>query len=332
MKSKPLRCAWMLPCTAVLIAACGAQIEAKAPDAPFETSAESAAQKVPQCQTPEVFDTVLLKGGTFQMGAGAIYPEEGPARKETVAPFRIDRYEVTNRQFKAFVEATGYVTVVERIPEAELHPELPPEALIAGSAVFAPSSDRGGGAWWWDFVEGAHWATPTGPGSSVEDILDHPVVHISYEDAKAYAAWAGGSLPTEAQWEFAARGGLDGEVYAWGDTRPSKTPGSANTWQGIFPLANTADDGFVGAAPVGCFTPNGYGLHDMTGNVWELVESADETVNLGRMKGGSYLCAENYCQRFRPAARHQQEKDFSASHIGFRIVYPATENEPERAS
>ncbi len=266
---------------------------------------------------------VLIQGGKFEMGAGSIYPEEKvTAGIKTVSPFMIDVHEVTNRQFKAFVEATGYATTVEHKPDPKLHPELPPEALLSGSAVFRPSGNVQSGQTWWEFVEGAYWAQPDGPGSNIEGKLDFPVVHISYYDAKAYAEWVGGSLPTETQWEFAARGGLDGEVYAWGKGRPSNKVDYANTWQGIFPISNTQKDGFELSAPVGCYEPNGYGLYDMIGNVWEWVENEYEGENQGRLKGGSFLCADNFCQRFRPAAREAQEKDFSASHIGFRVAYP----------
>lgn len=268
-------------------------------------------------------DRVFIPGGTFTMGAGAIYREEGPPTEKQVTDFWIDKHEVTNRQFRAFVEATGYVTVVERDPKPEHNPGISPELLVAGSAVFTPPGPENPRASWWAFVQGANWAAPTGPGSGIENTLDHPVVHISYEDALAYAEWVGGFLPREDQWEYAARGGLDGATYSWGETPPQKRVRSANTWQGIFPVVNTNDDGHEGAAPVGSYEPNGFGLHDMTGNVWEWVRSDDETELSGRIKGGSYLCSDNFCRRYRPAARHAQEKNFSASHIGFRVAYDA---------
>ncbi len=277
------------------------------------------------CTVPADMGRVLIKGGSFTMGAGAMYREEGPPHRVSVADFWIDRYEVTNRQFREFVDATGYVSVVEQIPEPALNPGIAAEDLIAGSAVFTPSGPDHSRGQWWAFVEGAYWAQPTGPGSSVEQFPDHPVTHIAYKDAKAYAAWAGGHLPTEEEWEYAARGGIEGATYAWGETPPKNMPRSANTWQGIFPIVNTKDDGHEGAAPVGCYAPNGYGLYDMTGNVWEWVQASDETALEGRIKGGSYLCSENFCQRYRPAARHAQEKDFSASHIGFRVAYNSAE-------
>ncbi|MFC7290559.1 formylglycine-generating enzyme family protein [Hirschia litorea] len=322
MKSSILFPAVMVTC-AIFLTGCSREIEEVKSESNESAQAKT---KKPQrvCPAPPDDTTVLIPGGEFQMGAGAVYPEEKlTAGTKTVAPFRIDIHEVTNRQFKAFVDETGYKTIVEQVPSAELHPDLPQEALIAGSAVFRATGNVEAGQTWWEFVEGAYWEHPNGPRSDIVDRMDYPVVHISYHDAKAYAEWAGGSLPTEEQWEFAARGGLDGEVFAWGKGRPSQKTDHANTWQGIFPISNTQADGFEGAAPVGCYEPNGYGLYDMIGNAWEWVESEYEGDNQGRIKGGSFLCADNFCQRFRPAARESQEKDFSASHIGFRIVYPA---------
>ncbi|MEM7329880.1 MAG: formylglycine-generating enzyme family protein [Pseudomonadota bacterium] len=264
---------------------------------------------------------VFIPGGTFTMGAGALYREEGAPRPRRVADFWIDKYEVSNRQFREFVDATGYVSIVEQRPDPARTPNIPPELLSIGSAVFTPPDiDNPRGAWW-TFVEGAYWAAPTGPGSNIDTRLDHPVTHIAFEDAQAYAAWVGGYLPDETQWEYAARGGLDGATYAWGNTPPNQTPRAANTWQGMFPVINTKQDGHDGSAPVGCFDANGYGLHDMIGNVWEWVQAEDDTDLQGRMKGGSYLCSDNFCRRYRPAARHAQEKYFSASHIGFRVAY-----------
>lgn len=259
-----------------------------------------------------------IPGGTFAMGSDKAYPEEAPVRMESVGDFRLDVHEVTNRQFAEFVAATDYLTVAERVPEAALHPEIPPAALVPGSAVFiAPQKP---GEAWWHFVPGANWRRPEGPGSSVAGREEHPVVHIAYEDALAYAAWAGGELPTETEWEYAARSGRDRATYEWGETPPDEGPVRANTWQGLFPVANTARDGYLGSSPVGCYPSNRFGLYDMTGNVWEWVAS-DAGPNLGIVKGGSFLCAESYCRRYRPSARQQQEKDFSASHIGFRVAY-----------
>ncbi len=278
-----------------------------------------------KCTLPQLPDRVLIKGGRFQMGAGALYSEEGPAREVEVDDFWIDRYEVTNRKFGQFVDDTGYVTVGERKPSADLHPDIPKELLVSGSAVFTPPGEDGIGSSGWEFVEGATWKSPTGKEASIEDKMDFPVVHIAYEDAIAYAAWSGGYLPTESEWEYAARSGLDGAKFEWGDDASKRTE-RANTWQGIFPIVNTAEDGFVEAAPVGCYEANAFGLFDMTGNVWEWVEVSENPKHVGRLKGGSYLCSDNFCRRYRPAARHAQEKDFSASHVGFRIAYPANKN------
>lgn len=276
------------------------------------------------CSPPNT--PVSLPGATFVMGADDGYPEEGPSRRVTVTPFAIDPHEVTNAQFAAFVEATGYRTTAEGPPDPELHPDIPADRLEAGSAVFQ-APDRDGPPQWWVFRRHATWRAPEGAGSSIDGRGQHPVVHVSYADAQAYAAWAGGTLPTEAQWEYAARGGLDGKRFSWGDApAPPADPSRANTWQGPFPFFDEAADGYAGTAPVGCYPPNGFGLYDMTGNVWEWTadrfDAADP--NSGLIKGGSFLCAENWCRRYRPAARHPQERDFSTAHLGFRVVYPAT--------
>jgi formylglycine-generating enzyme required for sulfatase activity len=264
---------------------------------------------------------VSLPGGTFLMGSDDGYPEERPVREVTVAPFRIDRTEVTNRQFAAFVAASGYVTLAERTPDAKDYPDADPSMLVPGSAVFtAPgSNERASELSWWRYVPGANWNRPEGPGSTIDDRLDHPVVHVAFEDAEAYAAWTGKRLPTEAEWEYAARGGLVGKPYTWGD---EFTPGGrhmANTWQGAFPSQNTRDDGFAGTALVGHYPPNAFGLHDMAGNVWEWTVT-EAGGNARITKGGSFLCAPNYCQRYRPAALSPVTADTSTSHIGFRCV------------
>ena len=281
-------------------------------------------------------DMVWIPGGTFRMGSDAHYPEEAPARKVTVEGFRIDRYAVTNREFARFVREAGHVTVAERVPDPARYPGARPELLVPASAVFvAPHRrvDLTDPYQWWTYIPGADWRHPEGPWSSVERRADHPVVHVAWEDVLAYAAWAGAALPTEAEWEFAARGGLDGATYAWGD---EYTPGGrylANTWQGEFPIENTGADGYAGTAPAGRYPPNGYGLYDMIGNVWEWTcdwyADADHAcctvsdparVPRKVMKGGSYLCAPNYCRRYRPAARMPQAVDTSTSHLGFRCV------------
>lgn len=260
-----------------------------------------------------------IPGGNFEMGSNNAYPEERPVRVESVGPFRLLATEVTNSQFKRFVEATGYVTQAEEKPDPALHPDIPADQLIAGSAVFTPPTAHR--RYWWQFVPGANWRRPEGPGSDIKDRMDHPVVHVSYADATAYAEWVGGRLPRETEWEFAARGGLSGAAYEWGETPPGQGPARANTWQGIFPVMDLGDDGYIGSAPVGQYQANGYGLHDMTGNVWEWVADADIEKNAGLLKGGSFLCADNFCQRYRPSAKQPQELDFSTNHIGFRVAF-----------
>jgi formylglycine-generating enzyme required for sulfatase activity len=250
---------------------------------------------------------VWLATATFEMGSDA-YPEEAPRRTVTVEGFWMDRTEVTNAAFAEFVRATNYVTVAERPGKA-------------GAAVFVmPSGDAdlSTAASWWRYVEGANWRHPGGPQTSIEGRENFPVVAIAYEDALAYAKWKGRTLPTEAQWERAARAGAA--------TLPEREqPKNANTWQGVFPLINTGEDGFAGIAPVGCFKPNAFGLHDMIGNVWELTSDTFEghTPKARVIKGGSYLCAPNYCLRYRPAARQPQEEDLGASHVGFRTILVA---------
>jgi len=297
-----------------------------------------------------------IAGGTFQMGSAAFYPEERPVHAVTVGGFWIDQCAVTHEEFARFVEATGYVTLAERPPSAEDFPGAPPENLVPGSMVF---QRRGGPvdlrnyANWWAWVPGASWRHPSGPHGSLENLRLHPVVHVAYEDAEAYARWAGKDLPTEAEWEFAARGGLDGAIFTWGDEEfPDGRP-MTNSWQGEFPWQNLLADGYEGTSPVGAYPPNGYGLFDMIGNVWEWTtdwyhpkhpadtiktcciprnplgpraeDSFDPSQPLIRiprkvLKGGSHLCAPNYCRRYRPAARFPEPVDTSTCHVGFRCV------------
>lgn len=273
-----------------------------------------------------------IRGGTFLMGSQEHEHEEGPVHRVTVAGFSIDRFDVTNAEFAKFVAATGYVTDAERKPSPKDYPEVPADKLVAGGAVFEP---RAGGAplendmQWWGFVAGANWRHPQGPNSTIEGSDNEPVVQVSYNDALAYAKWLGRELPTEEQYEYAARGGLQGKTYAWGDELTPHGRWMANTWQGEFPSQNTVEDGYHGLAPVGCFPPNGYGLHDMVGNVWKWTASpyspgqaaAAPASRVQRViKGGSFMCSSSYCQRFRPAARQPQESGFSSVHLGFRTV------------
>ena len=299
---------------------------------------------------------IWIAGGTFRMGSDQHYPEESPIHRVTVDGFWIDPTPVTNRDFRRFVEATGHVTVAERKPDPDDYPGALPEMLKEGSLVFSPPDypvDLRDWSQWWAFTFGATWRRPYGPKSSIKGLHDHPVVHVAYEDASAYAAWAGKRLPTEAEWEFAARGGLDGAEFAWGDEFTPDGCQMANTWQGAFPFQNKREDGYERTSPVNAFPPNGYGVHDMIGNVWEWTSDwytpkhpADapkaccipENPRGGReadsydprqpqiviprkvLKGGSHLCAPNYCRRYRPAARHAHPVDTSTSHIGFRCV------------
>jgi len=298
-------------------------------------------------------DTVPLDGGTFWMGSDDHYPEERPRRAVTVPSFRIDMRPVTNRDFAAFVAATGHVTLAERVPSPEDYPEADPSLLQPGSAVFI-SPDRPvpttNPMLWWTFMIGASWRQPTGPGSHIAGLEDHPVVHVAFEDAQAFARWAGKRLPTEAEWEFAACGGRD-TAYAWGRELAPGGAMLANYWRGRFPHENLLLDGWARTSPVGSYPPNDFGLLDMIGNVWEWTadwysdrpvatprccsperadalarEASHDPADPGRnfprkvLKGGSHLCAENYCQRYRPAARYPQTIDSSTSHIGFRCA------------
>ena len=280
---------------------------------------------------------VWVPGGDFTFG-DTVYPEEQPLRKKTVAGFWMDRTEVSNEQFAQFVRATGYVTVAERPVDAALHSALPPEMRQPGAVVFVmPSSVSSPGkpGQWWRYVVGAQWRHPGGPGTSINGRGAFPVVAVTHADALAYARWKGTTLPSEVQWEWAARGAQTGAALAAHDQ-----PAAANTWQGLFPVANSGEDGFVGLAPVGCYAPNGVGLFDMIGNVWELTadrwtpdHSTDAppesdpapfkrpfTSAQQVIKGGSFLCAPNYCMRYRAGARQAQEEDLAASHLGFRTI------------
>ncbi|MEP3655506.1 MAG: formylglycine-generating enzyme family protein [Litorimonas sp.] len=252
-----------------------------------------------------------IQAGTYQMGSERDYPEERPTRELTMGPFDIDVTEVTNAQFAEFVEQTAYVTSAEQIQ---------PGFETSGAAVFTPPDVKNPS--WWRFVEGANWRHPDGPESSIEGRGAEPVVQVSQADAKAYAEWAGRALPSEAQWEYAAKAGSYTR-YVWGEARTIDGVEQANTWQGAFPIQNTQDDGYLQRSPVGCYPPNSFGLHDMIGNVWEWTDTIykqGEGESVYVIKGGSFLCAENYCRRYRPAARQPQEAGFPTNHIGFRTV------------
>lgn len=279
------------------------------------------------CPEPAPAGEVALKGGTFTLGARPEHAEEGPPRRVTVAPFAIDRTEVTNTQFAAFVTATGYITQAERAPDPALYPGVPAGKLKPSSLVFVGARGLGSGdpAGWWRVVDGADWRHPEGPGSDIARRMRHPVVQVSYEDAVAYARWAGRDLPAEAEWEFAARAGLDDARYEWGDETPKAgQPPRGNSWQGVFPAVDTGDDGYKArTAPVACYPASAYGLFDMSGNVWEwtkdlYAEPGQAPTHL--IKGGSFLCADNFCYRYRPAARQGGPPDTGSSHVGFRTV------------
>ena len=300
---------------------------------------------------------VWIPGGTFQMGSNTHYPEEYPAHTVTVDGFWMDRCAITNAQWCRFVAETGYLTVAERGADPQKYGAEPSVMLPRGSTVFSPPKGRvdlRDCYNWWTWVEGADWRHPEGSSSSIKWRADHPVVHIAYEDAEAYATWAGGELPTEAEWEFAARGGLERAEFVWGNEFTPKGKHLANTWQGEFPWQNLNTDGYEGSAPVGSFSPNGYGLYDMAGNVWEWTsdwfqehsrtsqhrcsrvnpsggrreDSCDSRlpVRIPRkvIKGGSFLCAPNQSRRYRPAARLPQSVDTATCDLGFRCVIRAT--------
>ena len=305
---------------------------------------------------------IAVPGGIFNMGSDRHYREEAPVHRVSVDRFWMDRTPVTNRQFKDFVKATGHVTFAEAAPDPQDYAGTPPDKLYAGSLVFSQPSrpvDQGDFTQWWSLLRGADWRHPYGPRSNINALDNHPVVHVTFADALAYARWAGKDLPTEAEWEFAARGGLDGAEYAWGDVLVPGGRHMANTWQGDFPQRNLGEDGFERTSPVTSFPANGYGLQDMIGNVWEWTtdwyaprhqadfgkaccipqnprggsedgsydpDLPDIRIPRKVIKGGSHLCAPNYCRRYRPAARHAEPVDTSTSHLGFRCVWRPVSN------
>jgi len=303
---------------------------------------------------------IWIPGGTFEMGSDRHYPEEAPAHRVNVDGFWISPFTVTNAEFARFVDATNYVTLAERPANPADYPGAKPELLAPSSVVFKKAAgpvDLRNPYNWWIYVAGADWRHPRGPNSSIVGLENHPVVHVAFEDAEAYAKWLGQELPTEAEWELAARGGLTDAEFTWGNEyMPAGRP-MANTWQGEFPWQNLVQDGYEWTAPVGSFPANGYGLFDMAGNVWEWttdwyqdhgkikhacctvdnprggsreqsVDPRTPAIKIPRkvMKGGSYLCAPNYCRRYRPAARMAQMVDTSTCHLGFRCIIRATAN------
>ena len=311
---------------------------------------------------PKTFGTenmVFVKGGNFMMGSDKFYPEEKPVHKVTVGSFWIDKYLVTNQEYSEFVSTTNYITVAERPLNPADFPTVRQEDLVPGSMVFEKSNEAVNlkdYTNWWRWTKGANWKHPNGPLTTIEGLDNHPVVHIAFEDAEAYAKWKGKELPSEAEWEFAARGGLEGTDFTWGNEDTQLTKPMANTWQGEFPYQNLLIDEYESSSPVGSFEPNGYGLFDMAGNVWEwtsdwyvphLDESADKAITCCTasvnprvtlpdysfdprqpqfkiprkvVKGGSHICAPNYCLRYRPAARQPQMIDTGMTHIGFRCI------------
>ncbi len=329
----------------------------------FQTTANPALQ-TSNAPNTNLNDMVLIPEGSFTMGGDSEWgrPDEFPHHEVKLSAFYMDTHEVTNKQFLAFVEATGYVTTAERKPDwEEMKSQVPPgtpkppdEVLVAASLVFKPTDgpvSLNNPSVWWTWVQGADWRHPEGPGSSIDNRDNYPVVHVSWEDAAAYAAWAGKRLPTEAEWEYAARGGEQDVIYPWGKELIHKGEVKANSWDGRFPYDNQEKDGFMLAAPVGQYAPNAYGLYDMAGNVWEWcadwyrndyyatcehqgvvinpqgpADSHDPAEPYAQKKvtrGGSFLCNDDYCSGFRVAARMKTSWDTSLNHTGFRCVASA---------
>ncbi len=310
---------------------------------------------------PPARDMRWIPGGTFRMGSEDFYPEERPVHEVTVDGFWMDEHQVTVNEFRRFVKASGHVTVAERPLNPRDYPDADPDLLLPGALVFHPTRgpvDLDDYRNWWSYVPGASWLHPEGPGSDTNGRDRHPVTHVAWEDVEAYASWAGKDLPSEAEWEYAARGGLDGKVFTWGDDFKPGGRSMANTWQGEFPWQNLLEDRYERTAPVKSFPANGYGLYDMAGNVWEWttdfytprhsadmshaccgppanprVTSPEQSYNVGQpgeqfprrvVKGGSHLCAPNYCLRYRPAARQAQSIETSMGHLGFRCIVRPT--------
>ena len=330
--------------------------------APQNPSADAPALNPTTPPGPASEGMLWIPGGEFWMGVDE-FPDAQPLHRVYVDGFWMDKTEVTNAQFQKFVRATGYVTIAERAPRPEDFPGAPPENLVAGSVVFSPPDHPvklNDHFQWWSYIKGANWKHPDGPDSDIAKLGNYPVVHIAYDDALAYAKWAGGRLPTEAEFEFAQRGGLDRKTYPWGDDfRPAGTI-MANTFQGHFPDHNTVEDGYARAAPVGSFPPNGYGLYDMAGNVWEWtsdwyrhdyfrtlaaqgpivrnpqgppdsVDPSEPGVKKKVHKGGSFLCTDQYCARYIAGGRGKGEPDTGTNHVGFRLVRSEQGNPPYKA-
>ncbi|WP_208110087.1 formylglycine-generating enzyme family protein [Methylocaldum gracile] len=326
----------------------------------IHTEAKTAIRFASPAPEPPFPDMVWIPGGTFLMGSDRHYPEEAPAHRVALDGFWMDRFPVTNERFARFVAATEHVTFAEIPPNPADYPGALPHMIYAGSLVFVkppgPVNLRDIGNWW-SYMKGADWRHPRGPESSLQGLERHPVVHVTFADAEAFARWEGKALPTEAEWERAARGGLDGAAYAWGEELAPEGRMLANYWQGRFPWENLVVDGYEGTSPVGAFPPNGYGLYDMIGNVWEWTadwyepghpsarqaaccvprnprggreeasfDPCEPVIRIPRkvLKGGSHLCAENYCRRYRPAARFPEPVDTSTCHVGFRCIVRAT--------
>lgn len=305
----------------------------------------------------KVTQTVWIPGGEFSMGSDEPqFPDARPWHRVRVDGFRMDKTLITNAGYAAFVHATGYVTVAEQVPNAKDYPGAPAEKLVAGSIVFAPpvtAVPLSNPYQWWDFVKGANWRHPEGPQSDLRGRLNHPVVQVAYEDVVAYCSWAGGRLPTEAEFEYAARGGLERKRYAWGDEFRPSGKFMANTFQGHFPDSNTAEDGYISTSPVGSFPANSYGLYDMAGNVWEWTsdwyradyyqtltatgavaqnprgpsgsfDPSEPGIPKRVQRGGSFLCTDQYCSRYSVGARGRGAPDTGTNHVGFRCVYDGT--------
>jgi len=345
-KQQPARWLWVGGGALLMAVAAGVYIVVGPAPAPQRDHAPVLQRTPAPGPAPE--GMVWIPGGELDMGSTeAHYQDAQPIHRVKVRSFWMDRTEVTNARFEAFAKATGYITVAERKPNPADFPGAPPEALVPGSLVFTPPKEDVGTqdhSAWWRYVPGASWRHPEGPGSDLAERASHPVVHIAWDDAVAYARWSGKRLATEAEWELAARGGLAGKKYVWGDEQQVSGKWMANVWQGAFPQENARHDGFLRTAPVGSYTPNGFGLADMAGNVWEWtadwyradyyahspvedpqgpadsLDPAEPGTPKRVMRGGSFLCSDRYCVRYGPGARAKGAVDTGLAHLGFRCV------------